>query len=357
MRSGFLKFVLTMFLSASSAQALEYTQVADGFDVPWSLGFLPDGSLLVTERAGQLWHVSPHGQKSEIKNLPSILADGQGGLLDVVVARDFDQSRTIFLSYTQKRPGGVGTVLSSAQLSLGNHLLKDHQTLFEMARGSDTGRHFGGRIVESREGHLFLTLGDLGQRLDAQRLDLHSGKVVRVARDGSVPQRNPFKGRRQSQPKIWSLGHRNPQGAALDAEGNLWVSEHGPKGGDEINRVEKGANYGWPIIGYGQHYSGEQVGDGTHMRGMEQPEFYWDPSIAPSGLMHYQGEMFPHWQGDWFVGSLKFDYIARLSGTPLREVERIQSPHTGRVRDVRQSKDGAIWFLSEDNGALYRITP
>jgi glucose/arabinose dehydrogenase len=226
-----------------------------------------------------------------------------------------------------------------------------------MEPGSTGGRHFGSRLIEGRDGFLYATLGDRGDRPSAQDLGRQNGSVIRIARDGSVPLDNPFVDTPGAQPEIWSYGHRNPQGAALDGSGNLWVVEHGARGGDEVNRVEKGANYGWPVISYGRHYSGLKIGEGTAKEGMEQPAHYWDPSIAPSGMMIYQGDMFPDWRGDIFVGSLKFEMISRLEGNPLREVERIESAETARVRDITEAPDGSIWFLSVGQGAAYRITP
>ncbi|MDP4992377.1 MAG: PQQ-dependent sugar dehydrogenase, partial [Marivita lacus] len=189
----------------------------------------------------------------------------------------------------------------------------------------------------------------------AQDRSLHNGSVLRITKTGAVPSDNPFVNVSGVQPEIWSYGHRNPQGAALDASGQLWVNEHGARGGDEVNRIQKGANFGWPVISYGRHYSGRSIGEGTAMPGMEQPETYWDPSIAPSGMSFYNGGPVGGWNGDMFAGSLKFDYISRLNGAPLREVEQIKGDSTQRVRDLRQGPDGALWFLSVGNGALYRM--
>ena len=226
-----------------------------------------------------------------------------------------------------------------------------------MADSTSRSRHFGSRIVEAPDGTLFLTIGDRGEDESAQDLRRENGSVVRVARDGSIPADNPFVGQRDARPAIWSYGHRNPQGAALDLDGNLVTVEHGAQGGDEINVIKRGANYGWPLISYGVHYSGQPIGIGTAAPGLEQPAFYWDPSMAPSGMMIYSGKLWPDWRGDIFVGSLKFGYIARLEGKPLTEVEQLKSRATRRVRDVREAPDGSIWFLSVRNGALYRMTP
>ena len=213
-----------------------------------------------------------------------------------------------------------------------------------MARGSSGGRHFGSRIVEGPEGRIFLTIGDRGDRPSAQDLTSHNGTIVRVYRDSTVPGDNPFVHSDGAQPQIWSYGHRNPQGAALDAEGRLWINEHGAQGGDEVNLIRRGANYGWPVISYGRHYSGAKIGEGTAKDGMEQPAHYWDPSIAPSGMMIYSGKLWPEWEGDIFVGSLKFGLISRLevAGETAREAEQIEGPETERTRDIVEAPDGSI---------------
>ena len=328
--------------------------VAEGLELPWAFDFLPDGTLLVTERDGRLLAFRD-GQRTEVEGLPDILVDGQGGLLDILVPRDFARSRDIYLTYAKKQfLRGSGTAVYRAQLSQDGTRLENGETIFEIARGTGGGFHFGSRLVEAPDGALFVTVGDRGNPDEAQDLSMHNGSVLRIARNGSAPADNPFTGERTAQNEIWSYGHRNPQGAALDASGQLWVVEHGARGGDEVNRVEKGGNYGWPVISYGVNYNGSPIGVGTAQEGMEQPVHYWDPSIAPSGMVFMQGGA---WDGDAFVGSLKFDYVARLSGDPLTEVERIESDATLRVRDVGQGPDGALWFLSEGNGALYRLVP
>ena len=323
--------------------------------MPWAFAFLPDGGLLVTERGGALFHVQD-GKKNRISGTPAVAAAGQGGLLDVMVPRDFQSSREVFLTFAKRQRRGAGTALAAGRLSRDYAAITDLRILFEAAPSATGKRHFGSRVVEALDGTLFISLGERGDRPSAQNLRLHQGSVVRVNRNGTIPGSNPFVRRKDAQPEIWSYGHRNPQGMALDLQGRLWVSEHGAKGGDEVNRIRKGANYGWPVISYGRHYSGAKVGQGTSKPGMEQPEWYWDPSIAPSALMIYSGRMWPEWRGDIFVGSLKFDYISRLSGSPLKEVEQLRSSETGRIRDVQEAPDGSIWFASEDEGALFRIS-
>ncbi len=340
----------------TSAGKVDITPIVTGLDAPWAVGFLPGGALVITERDGKLLFVEG-GSIQEVAGLPPIAASGQGGLLDVLVPSDFESTRTIFLSYAKPQARGAGTAMMRAVLSEDGSNLSDVKDIFELQPGSSGGRHFGSRIVEAPDGTLFLTIGDRGNRMSSQDLGTENGAVVRVTKTGEIPADNPFTGNPIARPAIWSYGHRNPQGATLDLDGNLLVVEHGAQGGDEINRVKRGANYGWPIIAYGQHYGGGQIGQGTSRDGMEQPEYYWDPSMAPSGMMVYSGKLWPEWQGDVFVGSLKFDYISRLEGAPLDEVERIESDETLRVRDIREAPDGSIWFLSVGEGALYRMTP
>lgn len=337
----------------TSAGTLRIEQVASGLSSPWSIGFLPGGGTLVTEKNGRLLLLRD-GSATEVTGLPEIEVAGQGGLLDILVPQDFATTREVLMTHAVSQGRGSGTALTSARLSEDGTELIDVKRLFEMKEGTSGGRHFGSRLVEGPDGHIFMTIGERGDRPASQDLSMHNGKVVRLNRDGSIPQDNPFIDTDGALPEIWSYGHRNPQGASLDSDGQLWVNEHGAQGGDEVNRVMPGANYGWPVISYGKHYSGRTIGEGTEKEGMEQPVHYWDPSIAPSGMTFYDGSI-SDWSGDAFVGSLKFDYISRLSGSPLAEVERIEAPETARVRDVRTGPDGALWFISEGNGAIYRI--
>ncbi|MCR9147153.1 MAG: PQQ-dependent sugar dehydrogenase, partial [Rhodobacteraceae bacterium] len=253
--------------------------------------------------------------------------------------------------------GGAGTVVARATLSDDAKRLRDWRDIFELTPGSSGGRHFGSRLVEGPDGLLYATIGDRGDRPSAQDLERENGAVIRIARDGSIPSDNPFTKTGGAQPAIYSYGHRNPQGAAFDGAGQLWVVEHGARGGDELNKVRKGANYGWPVISYGRHYSGMKIGEGTAKPGMEQPAHYWDPSIAPSGLMIYSGRLWPEWRGAFFTGSLKFDYLARLDGEPITEAEQIEAPEFRRLRDIREAPDGAIWVLAAGAGSLLRLTP
>lgn len=342
----------------SSQGKLTVTPMATGLDEPWGFGFLPNGGGIITERGGTIWFVDPNGKKRRVLGSPDVVDAGQGGLLDVMIPGDFPTTRQIYFTFAKKQGRGSGTAFGRGRLSENGRNLRSFETIFEMSSGSSGGRHFGSRLVEARDGSIFMTIGERGDRPSAQDLSRHNGSVLRLTRDGKPHPDNPFIGSPGALPEIWSFGHRNPQGATLDLDGRLVVNEHGAKGGDEINRIKKGANYGWPVIAYGRHYTGLSIGEGTEKPGMEQPDLYWDPSIAPSGLMIYSGKLWPDWKGDLFTGSLKFDMISRVKGGKnLQEVERISGPETGRVRDIREAPDGSIWFISVDRGAIFRITP
>ncbi len=362
--SLFRLFLALLLLAAPlGAQTLEgpngplpVTRMAGGLEGPWSFGFLPDGSVLITEKRGRLWRLKD-GRKTGVGGVGPVADIGQGGLLDVLVPRDFAQTRQLYFTHALRQGNGAGTALATARLEDGADALSDWRVIYQIREGSSGGIHFGSRLVEGPDGLLFMTVGERGDRPAAQDLGRENGSVLRLTRAGDPAPGNPFAGQEGARAAIWSYGHRNPQGAALDNDGNLWVTEHGAKGGDEVNRITKGANYGWPVISYGTHYSGAKIGEGTAKPGMEQPAFYWDPSIAPSGLMIYSGRLWSEWQGDFFTGSLKFGFISRLSGDPLREVQRLQGAETARLRDIREAPDGSIWFLSEGQGALYRMAP
>lgn len=339
----------------TSVGSLTVTPVVEDLNAPWSFAFLPDGSILITERDGMLKHMTD-GRVTNVSGVGAVWAEGQGGLLDVLVPREFGSDRMLYFTLAQPQGRRAGTAVARAQLSDDAAHLLNWEVIYEIDPGSKGARHFGSRLVEGPDGTLFVTVGDRGDRPSAQDLSVENGSVLRITKDGGVPSDNPFVGIEGVQPEIWSYGHRNPQGAATDLNGNLWVAEHGARGGDEVNRVKKSANYGWPVISHGVHYSGRKIGEGTSKPGMEQPEYYWDPSMAPSGMMFYSGALWPEWRGSVFVGSLKFDYISRLFGEPLKE-EKLQSDETFRVRDVREGPNGAIWFLSVGDGVLYRLTP
>ncbi len=344
----------------TSAGPVEVTAVVTGLDTPWAIGFLPDGGLLVTERGGRLTLVTGDGSR-QVDGLPEVWAHGQGGLLDVVVARDFARSSEIFLTYAEPQGGETGgTALAVARLDPAGARLEDLRVIFRQAGPGTSGQHFGSRVVEAADGTLFLTLGDRGERDAAQDLSTHQGKVLRVARDGSVPDDNPFAGRNDALPEIWSYGHRNPQGAALAPDGTLWTVEHGPRGGDEVNLTLDGHNYGWPLQSFGREYGEDRpVGVRDEVEGVTAPLWMWEVSPAVSGLAVYSGTLFPDWRGSLLTGALQHDAIIRLEAGEegLAEAERLFDGAYPRIRDVREAPDGAIWFLSETEGAAYRMVP
>jgi len=337
---------------------LRLVTVAKGLEHPWSFAFLPDGRILVTERPGRLRIVGP-GEKlsAPVKGVPRVYARGQGGLLDVILDPDFATNRVIYLSYAEPGRGGAGTAVARATLKDG--ALNNLKVIFRQTPKAGTSRHFGSRLVIARDGTLFITVGERGQRERAQDPSVNRGQVVRINRDGTVPKDNPFFGKKGYRPEIWSYGHRNPQGAALHpVTGKLWTVEHGARGGDEINVPLPGRNYGWPVIAYGRHYWGGKIGEGTHKAGMEQPIHYWDPSIAPSGMAFYTGDKYPKWKGNVFVGALSFQLLSRLvlDGEKVVKEERLFKAFRERIRDVRQGPDGYLYMLTDsDEGRLLRI--
>ncbi|HUG61707.1 MAG TPA: PQQ-dependent sugar dehydrogenase [Methylomirabilota bacterium] len=340
-------------------------QAVTGLEHPWSLAFLPDGDMLVTERSGRLqWIAGDDYSLTPVDGVPAVAARGQGGLLDVVLGPDFSDDGEIFLSYAEAGEGGAGTAVARARLVRENGAarLDDVTVIFRQLPKVAGGVHFGSRIVVSPDKRLFVTLGERGQKPLAQDLSTHMGKVVRIERDGSIPADNPFVGQAGALPEIWSYGHRNPQGAALHPKtGELWTVEHGARGGDEINRPKAGVNHGWPIITYGVDYSGARIGIGTEAPGMAQPVHYWDPSIAPSGMAFYDGDLMPDWNGDIFVGALRGQVLVRLelddAGNVVDE-ERLFEGDLGRIRDVRAGPDGALWLLTDHaDGSLVRVAP
>lgn len=337
--------------------------LAEGLDHPWGLDFLPDGAALVTERSGRLRLFSDGSLSAPLAGVPEVANSGQGGLLDVRVSPDFETNSTIFLSYSQPGSGGAGTAIARAELVREGETptLKAAQTIFSMSRKTGAGQHFGSRIVFAPDGTLFFTIGERGEPDRAQDPGDHAGSVLRILPDGGVPEDNPFADQEGAAPEIWSVGHRNPQGAVWDPVTDaLWIVEHGARGGDEVNRSEAGRNYGWPVISYGRHYSGMKIGRGTQAPGYEQPEYYWDPSIAPSGMAVYTGSMFPEWQGDFLVGALRSQLVARLDRDGEGNIageERLFEGAFGRIRDVDVAPDGSVWLLTdEDNGQIIRIS-
>ncbi len=334
-----------------------------GLERPWSLAFLPDGRMLVTERAGRLRYVAADGtlDPTPISGLPEAVAERrQGGLHDVVLHPRFRENRLVYLAYAGKGAGGYGTELARGRLD--GHRLTGVKVLFRALPKSFGGRHFGGRVVFDGKGHVFLTLGDRGNRPSAQDLGNHAGSVIRLTEDGGVPRDNPFRSAPGARPEIYTLGNRNVQGAAIHPRtGELWTHEHGPKGGDEVNIIRAGLNYGWPVITYGRNYGiGTRIGEGTHKEGMAQPLHQWTPSIAPSGMAFYDGDKFPGWRGNLLVGALAYRLLSRLEldGERVVREERMLQRVIGRIRDVRVGPDGYVYLLSDEtSGVIARLEP
>jgi glucose/arabinose dehydrogenase len=339
------------------------TEIARGLENPWSLAFLPDGRMLVTERPGRLRIVSASGELSRpIDGVPAVHASGQGGLLDVVPSPNYASDRRIFLSFAQRTAAGARTAVVSARLDAERLRLDDMKQIFAQKDDPPGAQHFGSRLVFARDGTLFVTLGDrVNYRDRAQDLGSHLGKVVRINADGSVPADNPFVGRKDALPEIWSYGHRNIQGAALHpATGVLWTHEHGPQGGDEVNVALAGRNYGWPVVTFGREYvTGWKIGEGTARADVQAPIKQWTPSIAPSGMAFYGGDAFPRWKGNLFVGALKYQMLVRLvlDGDKVVHEERLLEDLGKRIRDVRQGPDGRLWLLDETDGRILRLDP
>ncbi|ANK92558.1 MULTISPECIES: PQQ-dependent sugar dehydrogenase [Rhizobium] len=341
--------------------AVRVEKLADGLEHPWAVEVLPDGAYLVTERPGRM-RIIRDGKLSEpIGNVPKVNARGQGGLMDVALATDFVTSRKLYFTAAIANRQGSGTEAFSATLSADEKTLEAVTPIFTMRRFTTGNIQYGARIAIARDGTLFISVGDRGDRDRSQDWQDDAGSIVHINADGSIPADNPFKDGGKALPEIWSKGHRNPQGISFDAkDGKLYTVEHGARGGDEINQIEAGKNYGWPIITYGRDYSGAEIGEGTAKKGLEQPLHYWDPSIAPGALAVYRGAMFPEWDGDFLVAALKFQLLSRMqrdeSGAFVAE-ERLFEGDYGRIRDVIVAPDGALLMVTdEDDGALLRVS-
>ena len=359
--------LLPMTVLAESPQRIEskqatfvLEQVIDGLGVPWGMTFLSDDQLLITERGGKINLLDTRSKRlTPLRGAPAVYAKGQAGMLDVAVPPDFTPGDWIYFTFVRDRNDQGVTVLARAKLE-GNRLI-DWQDLLETKSASGTGRHFGSRIVFDEQGYVYFGVGDRGERPNSQNLGNHAGTVMRLYRDGRIPEDNPFIGRDDVLPEIWSYGHRNPQGMAYDyANKRLWLIEHGPRGGDEINLVLRGRNYGWPVISYGKEYWGPKaVGEGTHRKGMEQPVKQYTPSIAPGSLLLYSGKAFPSWKGNLFAGALKLRHLNRVTlnekGDPVGE-ERLLTDLNERIRALAESPQGWLWF-STDSGKVYVIRP
>ncbi|HYE95985.1 MAG TPA: PQQ-dependent sugar dehydrogenase [Rubricoccaceae bacterium] len=355
----------TRACAAPSNVAFDVVVVARGLEHPWAVEPLPEGSLLLTERPGRLRLISAAGAVgAPITGLPEVDAGGQGGLLDVALSPDFQEDRTIFWSYAEPREGGNATSVARGVLSADGRRLEQVRVIFRSLPAYEGSLHFGSRLAFGPDGMLYVTLGERSVshlRRHAQQLGSHLGKVVRIRPDGAVPEDNPFVEEGGARPEIWTLGHRNVQAAAFDPEGRLWIVEHGTRGGDELNLIERGENYGWPLQAYGIEYSGSPIpGASSAGDGFEQPVYYWDPVIAPSGAQWYTGDAFPEWQGSLFVGALRETRLVRLviEDDRVTGEEHLLTERGRRIRDVRQGPDGALYIVTDEaNGELWRIVP
>ncbi|TYC62450.1 PQQ-dependent sugar dehydrogenase [Rhodobacterales bacterium] len=360
-----MAFLAALPLSAPGfAQSqLRPETVAEGLVYPWSVAFLPGGGYLVTERDGALKFVAEDGRQSTVAGTPDVYAQGQGGLLDVVLSPHFDDDSLVYMTFSQRTSEGAGTALFKAALVQDGdgYRLENGETIFSGNNRTSGGRHFGSRLAFSEDDHLFMTVGERGEREMAQNAATHHGTVLRLTADGKPAPGNPFLNEEGMQPEIWSYGHRNPQAAAIHPQsGLLWTVEHGARGGDEVNIPQAGKNYGWPVISYGRHYSGGKIGEGTSKPGLEQPIHYWDPSIAPSGMVFVTSDRYPDWQGDLFVGALRGQHLARLDlrGDEVVGEDKFLTNLGERIRDVRQGPDGYLYVLTDsDDGKLLRLLP
>ena len=347
--------------------SFEVQVVTDGLEHPWAVEPLPGGDFLVTERPGRLRLVTSGGEVSDpLGGLPEVDAGGQGGLLDVALSPDFETDRMIFWSFSEPRDRGNATSVARGTLSEDRTRIEGVEVIFRSQPSYNGELHFGSRLAFGPDGMLFITIGersDTPMRMNAQRLDNHLGKTIRIRPDGSVPDDNPFVGQEDAQPEIWTLGHRNAQAAAFDADGNYWQVEHGTRGGDELNLIQRGNNYGWPVVAYGIEYAGSPIGGSETQRpdgDYTQPVYYWDPVIAPSGAQFYSGDRFPAWQGSLFVGALRDMRLVRLTIEDGRVTgeEHLFLDRNQRIRDVRQGPDGALYVVTDQSdGELWRITP
>jgi aldose sugar dehydrogenase len=373
----------TRVCGVKSNVAFEVTVLAKGLDRPWAVEPLPDGNFLITEKSGQMRLITAKGEVGEPiggllpvgqggvsessaqGGLPPITARGQGGLLDVALSPNFEKDRTIFWSFSEQRAGGSGTSVARGTFTADRKNLEQVRVIFRALPTYDNGLHFGSRLAFGPDGKLYVTLGDRFDkevtRPQAQQLNSHIGKIIRINPDGSVPDDNPFVKQAGALPEIWTLGHRNIQSASFDEQGRLWTVEHGAQGGDELNLIEKGKNYGWAVISYGEEYSGQPFPGGlTVKEGYEQPVYYWDPVIAPSGAQYYTGSAFPAWRGSIFIGGLVSQKLVRLVIKDNRVVgeEHLLTDRGQRIRDVRQAADGALYVVTDQsNGELWKITP
>ncbi len=348
---------------STQSHEIKVTTYADGLNQPWGMTFLPDGRLLVTEKAGQLRFIDTSGTVSDpISGTPEVNTQGQGGLLDVVLDPNFSSNQTLYFSYAMLEADDSQSRTAVAKAQLKDDALINLKQIWQQAQSHKAGYHYGSRLVFDRTGHLFITMGDRGNKEQVQDLSTHFGKVVRIDTDGNPAKDNPFINQANALPDIYSYGHRNIQGAFLHPKtGELWGNEHGPRGGDEINLIQAGKNYGWPVITYGINYNGTPITDKTAMEGMEQPIHYWDPSIATSGMLIYTGDAFPNWQGDFFTGALKLMHLNRIKFKDDKYVvseERLLKDQNKRIRAIEQGPNGHIYVATDSpKGAILKISP
>ncbi|MDX1940537.1 MAG: PQQ-dependent sugar dehydrogenase [Saprospiraceae bacterium] len=346
----------------TKAMDIRVELVAENVGVPWSLAFLPDGDMLITDRGGKFYRRNTNGDLLTISGAPQVLAEGQGGLMEVILHPDYNKNKVIYLSYAAFKQEGGRTLSTTAIMRavLEGNQLSDQKVIFEALPYARTRHHYGAKMAFDKNGYLFFSVGDRGNHNEnPQSLNNHCGKIHRIKDDGSIPNDNPFVNTPNAMPTIWSYGHRNPQGLAIHPQTNaIWTNEHGPRGGDEVNLAEKGKNYGWPIISYGINYDGTTFTNKTAQDGMEQPKLYWVPSIAPSGMAFVQGKRYKAWDGDALVGSLRFNYLNRceVKGNKIPGQE-IMLENVGRLRDVRMALDGYIYIAVENPGRVYKLIP
>ena len=357
---SFFEFAIAEKIYTSDKHSYSIETVVDDLQYPWAVEFITNKKILITERPGRL-RIYDNGKLSApIKGLPSIKAERQGGLLDVALDPNFSKNKILFISYSSGNMVGIGTEVASAKLV--NNELKDVKVLFRALPKSKGGLHFGSRLLLTSDNRLYITLGDRGEMDRAQDINDHAGSLIRINKDGTIPENNPFTQNSNAKPEIYTFGNRNMQGIALDPTTNeVWTIEHGPQGGDELNLMKPGVNFGWPVITYGVNYGiGTKIGEGTHKTGMSQPVYYWTPSIATSSLLFYSGEKFPNWKGNAFVSSLKFGQLARLEMADNKVIseERLVNGAVGRIREVKEGPDGFLYILIDDaNGKLLRLKP
>ena len=353
-------FVIADEIYNSENHSFSIETVVDGLEYPWSMEFTSDGKIFITERPGRL-RIFENGELSApVKGLPKIKSEGQGGLLDIALDADFASNNMLFFSYSAGNLSGISTEVSSAKLI--NNELNELRLLFKALPKSRGGRHFGSRLLLTNDNSLYITLGDRGEMKRAQNINDHAGSLIRINKNGEIPQDNPFIKRSDAKAEIYTYGNRNIQGIALNpVTYDIWTVEHGPQGGDELNLMKPGINYGWPVITYGVNYvTGTQIGEGAHKDGMAQPAHHWVPSIATSSLLFYSGKKFPNWKGNIFVSSLKFGQLARLeiASNRVTKEERLINGAVGRIREVKESPDGLLYILIDDaNGKILRLKP